>query len=124
MQAWRLFKKGELIQLVDALLGDDFDVVDACKFLKVSLLCTQVMPKSRPSMSTVVKLLTGEMQVNDEEISEPGMLSDLVSLRNQKNTSSDTLSAGSGKQVDSSSSANTTATHGTMTFTTIDDRKS
>lgn len=124
MQAWRLFKKGELVQLVDALLGDDFNVDDACRFLKVSLLCTQVMPKSRPTMSTVVKLLTGEMQVDDEEISEPGMLSDLVTLRNQKNTSSGSLSAGSGKQVDSSPSVNTTETHGTLTFTSIDERNS
>ncbi|PHU12672.1 putative LRR receptor-like serine/threonine-protein kinase [Capsicum chinense] len=123
-RAWRLFNKGDIIQLVDALLGDKFNVDEACIFLKVSLLCTQVLPKSRPSMSTVVKLLTGEMEVHDEEISEPGMLSDLVNLRNQKNTPTDSLSAGSGKQVDSSSSANTTTTHGTMTFTTIDDRNS
>lgn len=124
MQAWRLFKKGDIIQLVDALLGDKFNVDEACIFLKVSLLCTQVLPKSRPSMSTVVKLLTGEMEVHEEEISEPGMLSDLVNLRNQKNTSTDSLSAGSGKQVDSSSCANTATTHGTMTFTTIEDRNS
>ncbi|OIT01916.1 hypothetical protein A4A49_23011 [Nicotiana attenuata] len=82
------------------------------------------MPKSRPSMSTVVKLLIGEMEVDDEEISEPGMLSDLLSLRSNKNTSSDSLSAGSGKQVESPSSMNTTMTHGTMTFTSINDRKS
>lgn len=124
MQAWKLYKKGELIELVDTSLGDDFNVDEACRFLKVSLLCTQVMPKSRPSMSTVVRLLIGEVEVDDEEISEPGMLSDLLSLRSNKNTSSDSLSAGSGKQVDSSSSMNTTTTHGTMTFTSINDRNS
>ncbi|XP_009766561.1 cold-responsive protein kinase 1 [Nicotiana tabacum] len=123
-RAWKLYKKGELIELVDTSLGDDFNVDEACRFLKVSLLCTQVMPKSRPSMSTVVRLLIGEVEVDDEEISEPGMLSDLLSLRSNKNTSSDSLSAGSGKQVDSSSSMNTTTTHGTMTFTSINDRKS
>lgn len=127
--AWELHRRGELVRLVDESLAGDFDVEEACRFLKIGLLCTQNMPKIRPSMSTVVKMLMGERDV-EEKILEPGLLSELMGLRPgvQKDkleveNSSYIRSTGTGK-VDhsSSSSGNMMTSHATMTFTSIYDR--
>ncbi|XP_059661438.1 cold-responsive protein kinase 1-like isoform X1 [Cornus florida] len=118
---WELHKQGELLAMVDMSLEGDFDDNEALRFLKIGLLCTQEMAKLRPSMSTVVKMLTGEMDVDKQKISRPGLMSDLMGLRKNKNTS-DTLSGSSGKQDNISSPENTTGSRATMTFTSIYDR--
>lgn len=128
-----MFEKGELLRLVDALLNDDFNVEEACRFLKIGLLCTQDMPKLRPSMSTVVSMLLGEIHVNDKEITKPGLLSDLMhpkakADRGQKykaevKNSTGTASSGLGKPYNSSSSSeNIPSSIATMTFNSIYDR--
>ena len=128
-----MFEKGELLRLVDALLNDDFNVEEACRFHKIGLLCTQDMPKLRPSMSTVVGMLLGEIHVNDKEITKPGLLSDLMppkakADRGQKckaemKNSTDTASSGLGKLYNSSSSSEKiTSSIATMTFNSIYDR--
>ena len=72
MQTWDLYERKELVELVDISLNGEFDAEQACKFLKISLLCTQESPKLRPSMSSVVKMLTGKMDVNDSKITKEG----------------------------------------------------
>lgn len=67
--------------LVDESLGGVFDPEEACRFLKVSLLCTQDAPKLRPAMSTVVKILTGDIDVVEMEITAPGLISDLFDVK-------------------------------------------
>jgi len=67
--------------LVDESLGGVFDPEEACRFLKVSLLCTQDAPKLRPAMSTVVKMLTGDIDVVEMEITAPGLISDLFDVK-------------------------------------------
>lgn len=117
-RAWELYERGELVGLVDTSLEGDFDTDEAFRYLKIGLLCTQGVPKIRPSMSTVVKMLRGQRDLNDSNISKPGLISELVGLKRQK---SYTISASSGNNDNSSSSGNTT-THATMTFTSIYDR--
>ncbi|GMP53095.1 hypothetical protein CsSME_00018671 [Camellia sinensis var. sinensis] len=119
-RVWKLYEKGEVARLVDTSLEDDLDIDEACKFLKIGLLCTQGLPKLRPSMSKVVKMLTGEMDVDDQEILKPGLISELMGLKMQKDTT-DTLSADS-KKHDNSSSSETSTSYATMTFTAIDER--
>lgn len=94
---------------MDASLEGDLDMEEASKYIKICFLCTQEMPKLRPSMSTVVRMLTGEMEVDEKMISKPGLISELSS------------SAGSRKQDDSSSS-DRTMTYGTITFSSIYNR--
>ncbi|KAL6999602.1 non-specific serine,threonine protein kinase, partial [Sarracenia purpurea var. burkii] len=117
---WEQYDRRELPMLVDVSLERDVDVDEACKYLKIGLLCTQGMPKLRPSMSKVVELLSGEMNVEEEKITKPGLISELVGLKSQKD-SSYPLSADS-RKTDDSSSGITTATYATMTFTSIEDR--
>ncbi|KAK4594503.1 hypothetical protein RGQ29_018260 [Quercus rubra] len=73
-RTWELYERQELVGLVDTALNGDFDVEEACKFLKIGLLCTQDAPKLRPSMSTVVKMLTGKMDLDDNKITKPVLI--------------------------------------------------
>ncbi|KAB1216960.1 hypothetical protein CJ030_MR4G016027 [Morella rubra] len=126
-RTWELYEQKELVGLVDAALNGEFDAEQACKFLKIGLLCTQDAPKLRPSMSTVVKMLTGEMEVDDIQITKPGLISDFMDLKvrdTQKampeiNNTSYNISSGSDNLDNSTLSSGTTA--GTFTFTAPDD---
>ncbi|CAL9131003.1 unnamed protein product [Musa textilis] len=85
-RVWSLYERGEMAYIIDTDLTDDLDVDEACKFLKVGLLCTQDTAKLRPSMSDVVSMLTGEKDVGLEKIMKPGLLGDFLDLRSQKRT--------------------------------------
>ncbi|GMJ13850.1 cold-responsive protein kinase 1 [Hibiscus trionum] len=120
--AWNMYGCGQLLELVDPSLNGDFNDEEAQKFLKIGLLCTQDMSKFRPSMSQVVKMLMGEVAVDDQNISKPGLLSDIATLRDQKDKS-DNTTEGTGKGgTSSSSSENIPTSHATMTFNSIFDR--
>lgn len=80
-RTWDLYERRELVGLIDTALDGEFDVEEACRFLKVGLLCTQDSPKLRPSMSTVVKMLAGEVEVDDWEITKPGLITDFMDLK-------------------------------------------
>ncbi|KAL3636915.1 Cold-responsive protein kinase 1 [Castilleja foliolosa] len=118
-RAWVLYEREMLNQLVDSALGGDFNIDEACRFMKIGLLCTQDKPSNRPTMSTVVKMLRGEINADEMELSKPGLLKELMTLRDSSNTPS----SGSGTQDKSSSSAQSTnMSHATMTFSSIYDR--
>lgn len=126
LQTWDLFERRELVGMVDSSLNGDFDAEMACRFLKVGLLCTQDTPKFRPSMSSVVKMLTGEKDVNDRKITKPGLISDFMDLKvrssektkpGSKYTSSYNASSSS-DNLDNSTLSSGTSTSATMTFNT------
>ncbi|CAL9037632.1 unnamed protein product, partial [Musa banksii] len=81
MQTWALYKYGKLVNIIDSSLTDDLDIEEACRFLKIGLLCTQDAMTLRPSMSTVIKLLTGEKDVNSEKIVKPGIIENFMDLK-------------------------------------------
>ncbi|KAK7317840.1 hypothetical protein RJT34_02409 [Clitoria ternatea] len=121
--AWEVFQRRELAGLVDISLNGDFDAEEACKFLKIGLLCTQDTPKLRPPMSSVVKMLTGEMDVDDSKVTKPGLISDLMDLKVREergdadrkisssySTSSPSDSQGTTMSLVASSAASTTFT--------------
>ncbi|KAJ3698563.1 hypothetical protein LUZ61_002268 [Rhynchospora tenuis] len=80
-RTWALYEQGNLEKIIDAFLGDDLDVQEATRFLKVALLCTQDATRLRPSMSTVLKLLTGEKSIGTEKITKPAVISDFMDLK-------------------------------------------
>ncbi|XP_022943217.1 cold-responsive protein kinase 1-like isoform X1 [Cucurbita moschata] len=117
--AWNLYEQGALVLLVDMSLNGDFDAEEACKYIKIGLLCTQDSPKLRPSMSTVVKMLMGEMSVEDRKITKPGLLSDLMDPRGkipEENKGSDGLFSGS-NTLGNSTTSSEPSTVTTATFT-------
>ncbi|XP_047329327.1 cold-responsive protein kinase 1 [Impatiens glandulifera] len=128
--AWNLYERNELVTVVDASLEGHFDADEACRFLKIGLLCTQDSPKLRPSMSTVVKMLTGEIDVNEKMISKPGLISDMMELKVKNNNPDPKIGkkeASSDFNSNFNSNSNSTLSSGTsscptMTFTDICDR--
>lgn len=122
LQTWELYERKELVGLVDISLNGAFDAEEACKILKIGLLCTQDNPKLRPSMSSVVKMLTGEMDVDERKITKPGLISDIMDLKireqkrniDMKTSCSYNASSASDSQgttaIAASSAANTTFT--------------
>ncbi|KAK6947255.1 Serine-threonine/tyrosine-protein kinase, catalytic domain [Dillenia turbinata] len=126
-RTWELYVRKELVVLVDTALDGDFDAEEACGYLKVGLLCTQDSPKLRPSMSTVVMMLTGELPVNDDQITKPGLISDFMDLkirngpkRPWRDTSGDLNSSGS-ENVETSIRSSEASRSATFTHTAIYD---
>ncbi|KAL0407104.1 UNVERIFIED_CONTAM: putative LRR receptor-like serine/threonine-protein kinase [Sesamum latifolium] len=72
--AWNLHKNDREIELVDPTLPK-YDANTVKKIIDVALLCTQASPALRPSMSRVVAMLTGDVQV-PSITSRPGYLTD------------------------------------------------
>lgn len=125
-RTWELYERRELIGLVDPALNGDFDAEEACKFLKIGLLCTQDAPKLRPSMSTVVKMLTGKMDLDDNKITKPGLISDFMDLKvrgAQKKPDTTVPSYNSSSDnLDNSTLSSVSTTAASFTFTAIYDR--
>ncbi|KAA8519597.1 hypothetical protein F0562_013958 [Nyssa sinensis] len=60
-----LQQKGNLMELVDPKLGSDFNEEEAIRMIKVALLCTNPSPALRPTMSAVVSMLEGHVNIQD-----------------------------------------------------------
>ncbi|KAL7218135.1 hypothetical protein ACSBR2_011413 [Camellia fascicularis] len=58
--AWRLYKEGRSLELIDEALWDSCYLIEVLRSIHVGLLCVQQSPKDRPSMSSVVLMLGGE----------------------------------------------------------------
>ncbi|KAJ9135972.1 hypothetical protein P3X46_033090 [Hevea brasiliensis] len=61
--AYVLQEKGELLSLVDPVLGYDYSVKQAMIILDLAMLCTNPSPTLRPTMSEVVKVLEGQSKI-------------------------------------------------------------
>ncbi|CAH8277648.1 unnamed protein product [Arabidopsis lyrata] len=62
-RVWNLYTLNRLVEPLDPCLKDEFLQVqgsedEACKVLRVGLLCTQASPWLRPSMEEVIRMLT------------------------------------------------------------------
>ncbi|KAL6658876.1 hypothetical protein ACP70R_002916 [Stipagrostis hirtigluma subsp. patula] len=75
-RAWTHYDRGKLEEIIDIDVGNDLDVEEACRFLKVGLLCTQDAMKLRPNMNIVVQMLTGEKGVVTDKLTKPSVISD------------------------------------------------
>ncbi|KAL3851060.1 hypothetical protein ACJIZ3_012942 [Penstemon smallii] len=130
-RTWKLYERKELVALVDTSLDGDFDAEQACRFLKIGLLCTQDSPKLRPSMSAVVRMLAGEREVDENTITKPGLISDFMDLKikstpkakpdTNQNTFSNYNSSGS-DTLDNTTLTSAPSSQATMSFTAIYDR--
>ncbi|GMP52707.1 hypothetical protein CsSME_00018417 [Camellia sinensis var. sinensis] len=58
--AWRLYKEGRSLELIDEALWDSCYLSEVLRSIHAGLLCVQQSPKDRPSMSSVVLMLGGE----------------------------------------------------------------
>ncbi|XP_047153591.1 cold-responsive protein kinase 1-like [Vigna umbellata] len=118
-RTWELYERKELVGLVDTSLDGEFDAEQACKFMKIGLLCTQESPKLRPSMSSVVKMLTGKIDVDDSKITKPALISDFMDLKVRRNEESSSYVKNSSTYDTYSSSDNHDTTMSSVTTTTF-----
>lgn len=101
------------MDLVDTGLNGVFDAEEACRYLKIGLLCTQDSPKLRPTMSTVVRLLTGEKDIDYRKISRPGLISDFMDLKVRGPDDAKPEEVNRHNYTNPSSSSNTSSSAGT-----------
>ncbi|KAI5411509.1 hypothetical protein KIW84_056550, partial [Lathyrus oleraceus] len=60
-----LKEEGNIMDLVDERLGEDFKKEEVMVMINVALLCTHVSPMHRPTMSSVVSMLEGNSVVEE-----------------------------------------------------------
>ncbi|KAJ6423526.1 hypothetical protein OIU84_024482 [Salix udensis] len=61
--AYVLQEQGNLLELVDPGLGSDYSKIEAMRMLNLALLCTNPSPTLRPSMSSAVRMVEGQIPV-------------------------------------------------------------
>ncbi|KAJ4876439.1 putative L-type lectin-domain containing receptor kinase I.1 [Raphanus sativus] len=69
-ECWR---KGSLVDAMDARLGGKFSLGEVEMVLKLGLLCTCVVPDSRPTMEQVVQFLNRHQELPDFSPDTPGI---------------------------------------------------
>ncbi|CAL5405972.1 unnamed protein product [Camellia sinensis] len=89
-----LKQKGNLMELVDPRLGSDFNKKEVVAMIDVALLCTNVSPAVRPSMSSVLGMLESRT-VTEELVSDSMVSSDkmepkemMIELQQSRETNS------------------------------------
>ncbi|RID78516.1 hypothetical protein BRARA_A01333 [Brassica rapa] len=55
---WRLWNNDSLLELVDPVIGDNYDKYEVIRCVHIGLLCVQENPTDRPSMFTIFQMLT------------------------------------------------------------------
>ncbi|XP_019089061.1 PREDICTED: cysteine-rich receptor-like protein kinase 19 [Camelina sativa] len=55
---WRLWRNGAPLELVDPSFGDNFQTKEITRCIHIALLCVQEDVEDRPTMSTIVQMLT------------------------------------------------------------------
>ncbi|XP_076896677.1 G-type lectin S-receptor-like serine/threonine-protein kinase At4g27290 [Bidens hawaiensis] len=58
--AWRLYKEGKSLDLIDTSLGDSWSTYEVLRSIHIGLLCVQPRVEDRPSTAGVVSMLAGE----------------------------------------------------------------
>ncbi|XP_038896466.1 probable leucine-rich repeat receptor-like serine/threonine-protein kinase At3g14840 isoform X2 [Benincasa hispida] len=87
-------EKGDLMELVDPRLGSNFDQGEAMAMINIALLCTNVSPSARPTMTCVVSMLEGkaaveELSTNPNDLREEINAMWTIMHQNQKLTDND-----------------------------------
>ncbi|XP_022851214.1 probable LRR receptor-like serine/threonine-protein kinase At1g56140 [Olea europaea var. sylvestris] len=73
-EAWNLHEENQEVKLVDRTLSEANED-EVKRIIGVALLCSQTSPGLRPSMSRVVSMLSGDIEV-PPVTSKPGYLTD------------------------------------------------
>lgn len=64
-KVWSLYGSNRLCDIVDPILEGNYPAEEACKLLKIGLLCTQASAELRPPMSVVVKMINNIHKIAD-----------------------------------------------------------
>ncbi|KAG8658092.1 G-type lectin S-receptor-like serine/threonine-protein kinase At4g27290 isoform X3 [Manihot esculenta] len=83
--AWRHWKEGKCLELIDSVLGESYHLLEAMRCYHISLLCAQHHAEDRPSMALVVLMLGSEIPLPEPK--EPGFFNDKGGLEEQSSSS-------------------------------------
>ncbi|PKI65665.1 hypothetical protein CRG98_013960 [Punica granatum] len=72
--AWKLFQEGRPEDLMDAPVRDSCDISEVGRSIQVGLLCVQQSPEDRPSMASVVLMLSSDISLPQPK--EPGFFTE------------------------------------------------
>ncbi|KAK9269636.1 hypothetical protein L1049_001413 [Liquidambar formosana] len=72
--AWRLYREGKSLELIDALIEDSCNLNEVLRSIHMGLLCVQKRLEDRPSMSSVVLMLSSESTLAEPK--QPGFFTE------------------------------------------------
>ncbi|KAF2549900.1 hypothetical protein F2Q68_00034957 [Brassica cretica] len=93
--ALMLQQKGDILEIVDPTLEGDFNKKEAVRMINVALVCTNLSPSLRPTMSEVVQMLEGVIEIA-QVMSDPGLYGDDWSMSKLKDNDTHGSSSMSG----------------------------
>lgn len=70
---------------------EEYHEKEVIKYIKVALFCTQSTARRRPLMSQVVDMLTKDIQLNEKQLTAPGLFNYDVGESSQKKSNSESL---------------------------------
>ncbi|XP_034932215.1 G-type lectin S-receptor-like serine/threonine-protein kinase At4g27290 isoform X2 [Populus alba] len=90
--AWKLYKEERSFELINDSLKDTCNLSEVLRVIHVGLLCVQQAPEDRPTMSTVVLMLSSNIALPDPK--EPGFFTERKLFDHESSSSKvDTCSA-------------------------------
>ncbi|XP_062087401.1 receptor-like serine/threonine-protein kinase SD1-8 [Humulus lupulus] len=84
--AWNLWKEGKALEIVDSSVGDSYSASEVMRCIQVGLLCVQERAEDRPTMSTVVLMLSSETATMPQP-KNPGFCLDRSPMETDSSTS-------------------------------------
>lgn len=69
---WKLRAEGRILEIVDPELGE-YPEEEVTRFIQVALFCTQAAAHQRPGMKQVLKMLSEEVNLNEQLLDAPGV---------------------------------------------------
>ncbi|KAL8087885.1 hypothetical protein AgCh_037864 [Apium graveolens] len=102
--AYELQEHGNLLDIVDPILGSNYSKEEAIRLLDIALLCTNQSATLRPSMSTTVSMIEGKTKVQAPVVSRTRTEDEMrfkafEKLAYDSQTESDTFSQGGREMI-------------------------
>jgi serine/threonine protein kinase len=60
---WYLHREGRILEAVDKSVGNEYDVEEVDRILKLGLICSHPVASERPNLQTIVQILSGSVNV-------------------------------------------------------------
>ncbi|XP_031125171.1 G-type lectin S-receptor-like serine/threonine-protein kinase At4g27290 [Ipomoea triloba] len=92
--AWKLYKENKALELIDVHLAPSCDISQVQRCIHVGLLCVQERPEDRPTMSSVVTILSNDNTL--PEAKEPGFFTERKVNEGECSSNTQEMSSGNG----------------------------
>lgn len=89
-QVWELWKEEKAMEVVDSSLADSYSIDEILKCIQIGLLCVQESASNRPTMSTVVFMLSNETTLPSPE--QPAFMAKKIHKNDEISVSGETKS--------------------------------